>query len=127
VPAVDQDGNEVCGIRLPYLTVPLATLTGWNTRHPDIGAVGQILSTGGASGGTLVGSTMLFPATPEARQAGGDPRRSIAERYTSKEDYLQRVRQATETLIQERYVLAEDLDEILAQAAQHYDLAYARR
>ena len=35
VPAVDQDGNEVCGVLLPYQTVPLATLTGWNTRHPD--------------------------------------------------------------------------------------------
>jgi hypothetical protein len=127
VPAVDQDGNEVCGIRLPYQTVPLATLTGWNLRHPDIGGAGQTLSTGGASGGTLLGSTIPFPVTREEREAKGDPRRSIAERYASREDYLERVRQATQALIDARYVLAEDFDEIVSQAAQHYDLLCGRR
>ena len=127
VPAVDQDGNEVCGIRLPYQTVPLATLTGWNLRHPDIGGAGQILSTGGASGGTLVGSTIPFPATREAREAAGDPRRAIAERYASKDDYLERVRQAAQALVEARYVLAEDVEEIINQAAQHYDLVCRRR
>jgi hypothetical protein len=122
VPAVDQDGNETCGVLLPYQTVPLATLTGWNTRHPDIGGSGQTLSTGGATGGTLVGSTIPFAATREAREAAGDPRPSVAERYPSKEAYLEQVRKAAEALIQARYVLAEDLDDILAQAAQHYDL-----
>jgi len=122
VPAVDQDGNEVCGVLLPYQTVPLATLTGWNTRHQDISGAGQTLSTGGATGGTLVGSTIPFPATREAREATGDPRLSIAERYASREAYLEQVRKATEALIQARYLLAEDLDEILGQAAQHYDL-----
>ncbi|MBI3329881.1 MAG: hypothetical protein HYZ81_24630 [Nitrospinae bacterium] len=127
VPAVDQDGNEVCGIRLPYQTVPLATLTGWNLRHADIGGAGQILSTGGASGGTLQGSTIPFPATREAREAARDPRRSIAERYASREDYLERGRQATLALIQERYLLPDDLEEIVAQAAQHYDLVCSHR
>jgi hypothetical protein len=126
VPAVDQDGNEVCGVLLPYQTVPLATLTGWNTRHPDIGGAGQTLSTGGATGGTLVGATIPFPVTREASEAAGDPRRSIAERYTSREDYLERVKKATEALILARYLLAEDLEEILAQAAQHYDLLCGR-
>jgi hypothetical protein len=127
VPAVDEDGNEVCGIRLPYQTVPLATHTGWNVRHPDIGGKGQILSTGGATGGTLVGSSIPLPATREEREAKGDPRRAIAERYASREDYLERVRQATLTLIQERYVLAEDLEAIVNQAAQHYDLVCSPR
>jgi hypothetical protein len=127
VPAVDQDGNEVCGIRLPYQTVPLATLTGWNLRHPDIGGAGQILSTGGASGGTLVGSTIPFPATREVREATGDPRRSVAERYASKDDYLERVRRAAQALIEARYVLAEDFEEIIDQAAQHYDAVCRRR
>jgi hypothetical protein len=122
VPAVDQDGNEVCGIRLPYQAVPLATYTGWNLRHPDIGGAGQILSTGGASGGTLVGSTIPFPVTREAGEAAEDPRRSIAERYPSREDYLERVRRATQALIDARYLLAEDFEEIISQAAQHYDL-----
>ena len=127
VPAVDQDGNEVCGVLLPYQTVPLATLTGWNTRHQDIGGAGQTLSTGGATGGTLVGSTMPFPATREAREAIGDPRLAIAERYASREAYVEQVRKATEALIQARYLLAEDLDEIISQAGQHYDLVSRQR
>jgi len=127
VPAVDQDGNEVCGVRLPFQTVPLATHTGWNLRHPDIGGAGQTLASGGASGGTLIGATIPFPATREARQATGDPRRSIAERYTSKADYLEQVRRAAQDLVQARYILAEDVDEIIGQAAQHYDLVCGQR
>ncbi|MEE8292199.1 MAG: alpha/beta hydrolase domain-containing protein [Candidatus Tectomicrobia bacterium] len=126
VPAVDQDGNEVCGIRLPFQTVPLATYTGWNLRHPDIGGAGQILASGGASGGTLLGSTIPFPATREERQASADPRRSIEERYASMEDYQERVRQATESLIQAGYLLAEDLEEVVAQAVQHYEVLHRR-
>ena len=122
----DQDGNEVCGIRLPFQTVPLATYTGWNLRHPDIGGAGQILASGGASGGTLLGSTIPFPATREERQASADPRRSIEERYASMEDYQERVRQATESLIQAGYLLAEDLEEVVAQAVQHYEVLHRR-
>jgi hypothetical protein len=121
VPAVDQDGNEVCGIRLPFLTVPLATYTGWNVRHADIGGEGQVLASGGSSGGTLIGSTLLLSPTREAREAAGDPRRSIAERYASKAAYGEQARAAAEQLIQERYVLAEDLETLLEQAARHYD------
>ena len=121
VPAIDQDGNEVSGIRLPFLTVPLATYTGWNLRHADIGGAGQILATGGATGGTLTGSTLPFPITREARETSGDPRPSIAERYASQAAYMEEVQKAAERLIQERYMLTEDLEELLEQAAQHYD------
>jgi hypothetical protein len=38
VPAIDRDGNELSGVRLPDLTVPLATYAGWNLRHPQMGA-----------------------------------------------------------------------------------------
>jgi hypothetical protein len=121
VPAVDQDGNEVCGIRLPFLTVPLATYTGWNRRHADIGGAGQVLATGGATGGTLTGATLPFPSTREARETSGDPRPSIAERYASQAAYVEEVKKAAERLIQERYMLAEDLEDLLGQATQHYD------
>ncbi len=126
VPAVDPDGNEVCGIRLPFHLAPLATHTGWNVRHADVGGAGQILSSGGASGGTLIGATIPFPATRQAREASGDPRRSIEERYASKEAYLVQVRQAAQMLIQERYLMAEDLESIVVEAAQHYDLLRPR-
>jgi hypothetical protein len=113
VAAVDADGNELAGIRLPDISVPLATYTGWNLRHPDIGGAGQTLS--------LLGSTIPFTATPAKRQATGDPRPSIEERYVSKEDYLGRVKHAAEVLVQQGYLLAEDLPTVTEQASQRYD------
>jgi hypothetical protein len=126
VPAVDRDGNEVAGIRLPFITVPLATYTGWNLRNPDIGGAGQIMATGGASGGTLKGSVIPFPATRKVREASGDPRLSIEERYASREDYLERVTRATQALIDEGYLLVEDLSEVLAQGERLYDTFRSR-
>ncbi len=126
VSAVDEDGNELSGIVLPFITVPLATHTGWNVRHSDIGGAGQALSTGGASGGTLRGSSLPFPATREDREASGDPRLSIEERYGSKAEYLELVKQATEKLIDQRYLLAEDMESMVSQAARNYDLFASR-
>jgi hypothetical protein len=114
VSAVDADGNELAGIRLPDISVPLATYTGWNVRHPDIGGPGQTLG--------LIGSTIPFSATQAEREAAGDPRPSIEERYASKEDYLHQVQQAAETLVQQGYLLAEDVLTVTEQAAQRYDL-----
>ena len=121
VPAVDGDGNEQAGIRLPLTTVPLATHTGWNLRHAEIGGEGQILSSGGATGGTLAGSTIPFPATQSEREAAGDPRRSIEERYSSRDDYLAQIKAAAETLVAQGYVLAEDVELLVGQAGEHYD------
>jgi hypothetical protein len=118
VSAVDEDGNELGGIRLPDISVPLATYTGWNVRHPDIGGPGQTLS--------LLGSTIPFLTTQAERQAAGDPRPSIVERYVSREDYLDRVNQAAEALVQQGYLLAEDLPTVAAQASQRYD-SFRRR
>ena len=120
--AVDRDGNETGGLRLPFVTVPLATHTGWNTRHADMGGEGQTLSTGGASGGTLRGSTIPFPATREERESTGDPRLSVEERYDSKEHYQHLVRQAAQDLVDQRYLLAEDLEPLVDLGGRHYDL-----
>jgi hypothetical protein len=116
VSAVDRDGNELGGIRLPDLSVPLATHLGWNLRHPDMGAPDQLMS--------LMGATVPFPATREEREARGDPRLSIAERYPGKADYLAQVRHAAHVLIQEGYLLAEDLEFVVDQAAERYQLLH---
>ena len=73
VPQVDADGNERDGVRLPEITVPLATYTGWNLRDPSIGAPDQRVS--------FEASYLPFPKTAADRQKTGDPRKSIAERY----------------------------------------------
>jgi len=122
VSAVDRDGNETGGLRLPFITVPLATHTGWNTRHADMGGEGQTLSTGGASGGTLKGSTIPFPATREEGQATGDPRLAVEERYDSREHYQDLVKRAAQDLVDQRYLLAEDLEPMVNLAGRHYDL-----
>lgn len=115
---VDADCNEVAGIRLPDVSVPLATHTGWNLRHPDQGCPDLPI---GISGG-LAGWTLPFAATRAEREHTGDPRPSIEERYVSKEEYLRLVRQAAERLVRDRYVLAEDVEAIVVRSALAYDL-----
>lgn len=114
VSAVDADGNELGGIRLPDLSVPLATHAGWNVRHPDMGGAGQFIK--------QIGSTIPFSATEKERQAAKDPRISIEERYPSREDYLAQVSRAAQDLVDQGYLLAEDLAAVTQHAAQRYDL-----
>ena len=114
VPQVDRDGNDLGGIRDPEVAVPLATTTGWNFRDPSIGNPGEIYQ--------LLGSYVPFAPT-RARQAHGDPRLSLEDRYRGADDYLQRIRAATTDLIRKRYVLAEDLDTIVERAKTHWSFA----
>ena len=65
---------------------------------------------------------MPFPATRAERQATGDPRLSVAERYASKEQYLEKVREAAESLVGREYLLAEDLDILVAGASERYEV-----
>ena len=113
VSAVNADGNEVGGVMLPELTVPLATHTGWNLRHPDIGGVNQLL--------VFAGATLPFARTRREREAAGDPRPSVAERYGSREDYLARVRDAARALVKDDYLLEEDVETSAAFAARMWD------
>jgi hypothetical protein len=113
VSAVDDDGNEVAGLRMPDVSVPLATYTGWTRRHSDIGAAGHFIP--------LLGATHPFARTAEERDRTGDPRSSIEERYASREDYLARVREAAVKLVAEGFVLEEEIDHVVALAAARYD------
>jgi hypothetical protein len=100
VPQVDGDGNERDGVHLPEITVPLATITGWNLRDPAIGAPDQRVA--------FEASYLPFPKTAEDRQKTGDPRKSIAERYAGREDYLARYKSAVDGLVKQRWILPED-------------------
>lgn len=118
VSAVDDDGNELGGIRLPEITVPLAAHTGWNLRHPSIGGADQLLVFGGA--------TLPFPKTRADREASGDPRLSVAERYRSRDDYLACIRAAARELAAERYMLAEDVETSVTFASRLWDWVTTR-
>jgi len=113
VSALDQDGNELAGIKLPEVTVPLGTHTGWTLRHSEIGGAAQRL--------VFAGATIPFARTRRERESSGDPRLSIEERYRSRDDYLERVRRAAAALVSERYLLDEDIELTVSLAARAWD------
>lgn len=115
VPAADADGNDLGGVRLPDLTVPVGTHTGWNLRHPNTGSAEQLIS--------MQGSTHWFPATEVQRKAGSDPRSSLESRYASREQYASMVRDAAAALADGGYLLAEDIDLVVDSCLARYDCA----
>jgi hypothetical protein len=103
----DEDGNEIAGVPVPEIVVPLATYAPWNVR-----AVGH--SPGDACISNA--STLPFAATRSERLANNDPRRSFEERYRSKADYVAKVKKAAEKLVKKRLLLAEDVQLYVDQA-----------
>jgi Alpha/beta hydrolase domain len=112
VPQVDADGNERDGVHLPEITVPLATYAGWNLRDPSMGAPGQRVA--------FEASYLPFPRMVADRQKTGDPRKSIAERYAGREDYLARYKAAVDDLVQQRWILPEDRAALLHRGEQEW-------
>jgi hypothetical protein len=115
LPQVDADGTDRAGIHLPEITVPLATYTGWNLRDPATGAPEERVS--------FLGSWIPFAKTEADRKQSGDPRLSIAERYSSREDYLKRYDQAVDDLVSARWLLPEDAPTLKEQGANEWDYA----
>jgi len=115
VPQVDADGNERDGVRLPELVVPLGTYTGWNLRDPLIGAAEQRVS--------FEGSYIPFAKTTSQRRKAHDPRKSIEERYSSREDYLDRFGHAIDDLIQQYWILPEDRAALLLRGQEDWEEA----
>jgi hypothetical protein len=113
VSAVNPDGNEVAGVMLPEIAVPIAATTGWTLRHPEVGGETQLL--------VFAGGTVPFAATSEQRRKSGDPRPSIEERYASKDVYLDQVRAAGVALVAERHLLEEDIEASVSQATKFWD------
>jgi hypothetical protein len=114
VPQVDADGNDIGGLRHPELVVPLATYTGWNFTHQQQGDPDTLFP--------LLGSYVPFAATAAARSTTNDPRRSVAERYRDKVDFLNQVDEAARELVSGRYLLPGDLGAVVQRASQHWDL-----
>src|SRR3984957_5308945 len=112
VPQVDADGNERDGARLPDIVVPLATYAAWNLRDPSIGASDQRVP--------FEASYLPFPRTAAERQRTGDPRKSIAERYRNREDYLARYPAAVDDLVQQRWILPEDRAALIHRGEQEW-------
>ena len=114
VPKVDKDGNDIAGIRLPDIAVPTATYTGWGLRA---------LPAGANDGCDASGQKIPFRKTMAGRLAIGDPRLSLDERYSSRQNYIDKVTQAAMDLMSRRLMLQEDVDSYAAGAGAAYDTA----
>ena len=101
VSALDGDGNETAGIRLPDISAPVGTHSGWNPRRPDAGSPEQIIP--------MVGFSLFFSPA------------EVRRRYPDRDAYAERVRAAAARLVEERYLLAEDVEAVAAGCLSRYD------
>ena len=107
VPAADEDGLNLAGIRPVEVRAPLGTNLGWNVRadgrrEPNLCG--------------LTGSFLPFARTRAEREAAGDPRLSLEERYTDHRGYVDAVRRAAAELVRERFLLEEDAERFVQSA-----------
>ncbi len=99
-PKIDVDGNETSGLRLPDQALPIATFTGWNAS---------------AEGGPCAaGAEFAFPPTRAAREASGDSRQSLVERYGARSYFVAALRSVASKLVKERLLLSQDADAYVA-------------
>jgi len=104
VPKTDPDGNDIAGVRVPDVAVPLATYTGWALRAD------------GLDGCDTAGQKLAFAKTKAERLANSDPRLSLEERYGDHATYVSQVRRAAEELKAQRFMLDEDVAATVAAA-----------
>jgi hypothetical protein len=107
VSKVDVDGNEIAGVRLPPVAAPIATTTGWGLRAPAFG---------GPDGCESSGQMIPFAKTLADRNAAGDPRLSLEERYTNKTGYVAAVTAAANALKAKRFLLDADVQAYITNA-----------
>lgn len=115
VPGYDGDNRERGTLDLPCVAVPLATYTSWNLRNRTVGAENELLS--------LAGGYIPLAKNASERESAGDPRRSIAERYRDQDDYVRQFQAHARTLVDQRYLLEEELPALEAAAAKAYAAA----
>jgi hypothetical protein len=118
VPALDADGNDVGGLALPQVAVPLGSHLGWALRHADFGGESRTLLVGGGF--------VPFCRTRAERQATGDVRLSIEERYESRDSYLAQIEVTAERLCRVGLLLPDDIAVCTASAAKLWDWTLSR-
>ncbi|WP_194152339.1 alpha/beta hydrolase domain-containing protein [Muricoccus nepalensis] len=115
MPKVNADGNETAGVPSVLHQAPLGTYTGWNV-------VAGGFFRGQPCGGGLTGGYIPFARTLADREASGDPRPSLTERYGSQEGYLCAVRAAVRHDVAARFLLRADGDRLMRQASASRNL-----
>ncbi|HEX7890975.1 MAG TPA: alpha/beta hydrolase domain-containing protein [Ramlibacter sp.] len=109
-PKVDADGNELGGVPVVLLDAPLGTYLGWNITAGGERPFhqGQICN--------YVGGMIPFARTLADRQANGDPRRSLEERYGSHAGYVDAVRKGVARAQGAGFLLPEDGERLIREA-----------
>ncbi len=107
VSEVDNDGNEVSGIRLPPVEAPIATTTGWGLRRHEFSENEGLESEG---------QYIPFKVTKSERIAANDPRLSLEERYGNHDGYIAAVKKAAEKLEKQRFLLHNDVQIYISDA-----------
>jgi hypothetical protein len=113
LPQVDRFGNELGGVESLEILAPLATYAPWNLRIGYLGGTDELAN--------FTGTYIPLPKTEAERQALGDPRPSIESLYASKEEYLELARRAARSLMEQGFLLEEDVEHVVARAAHHWD------
>jgi hypothetical protein len=119
VPQVGPDGNELAGIRVPEVVVPVATYTGWNFRNASVGGTSELV--------TLMGASIPLPKTKAEREALKDPRPSLEEKYPSRDTYMATTEKIADELIRNRYILAEDKPQLMKRAEDEWSASGSLR
>jgi uncharacterized protein YcaQ len=73
----------------------------------------------------MQGSFIPLARTGADRKRTSDPRKSIDERYKDKDQYVAAVSTAARELVQQGYLLQEDLAVIQRDAGSHWDYVVA--
>jgi len=85
----------------------VATTTGWAHRADAFG---------GPDGCESDGQHIPFATTKAQREAVGDPRQSLEERYKNHEGYVKEVAKAAEKLEKQRFLLPADVKRYIEEA-----------
>jgi len=99
VPQLNADGNDIAGVLLPDIAVPLGTYTGWNLYRSPFPE--NVMC-------DRDGTYAPFARTRAEREAKNDPRPSLEERYGGHAGYVARYQEAVERLVKERLLLVQD-------------------
>ena len=118
VPMPDSDGIDRGGLRAPEIDAPLGTYTGWNLYNAATEAPDRI--------GRWDGSFIPFPRSEDEKIATGDPRLSVAERYVSRDAYLEKFAAAILSLAERELILGDDVNPMIDRAGRLYDRLMAR-
>ena len=117
-PRTDADGNEQGGVPVVLQLAPLGTYLGWNiTDGRNPATAGGFRPFHADQLCDYVGGMIPFAKTRADRMKTGDPRLSLEERYKDHNGYVAAVRAAAARAVAAKFLLQEDADKLIQQAA----------